>query len=558
MFLTIVFQTSTYLRNYSKDLQEKKSHTENRKAPEIVLAILQGMKTQMPQDIGAPYEYWFPGELSNSYRPFVENLSPKSYFEAMFPERLFSVPQKSRDALNAIDERKYGNLVGGLDENLWRRELFEKQRTLVGYLFKEDNAGYNSRGICTYRRSLLEAFLEEDSKIMDALLFAFSKQQKKTYQVDKISARDIMWSAFHKRSKNKHFLLGEEATIGHQPATLIAYILLVSDFVFSSGTMNTLYDILVRNCLPHRSFAEQFKSEGTDVLEGLSKDYTPLADYPNPDWLNQDRIFIQEVFLKPQSVLTRKLVGLITHRNSLFKPYMYQDRATSMISAEWLNIVNILGYTAQSTTYLRKCFPGLLKALSNYPTNKSKTPKVAKNASCELRYSNLVPFAHALGEFVFGDNSFFVLKDDDLKLWDKYGFPPSQKNSTENLRVQENWVANPWLHFRLRSKPSEDHPFYDFFHSFMPRVVTITNIVEWLFFGKMWDKPSNYGKDAMYDDEKEKLWEKTDYRLDDDLFIDPNYKPFVPIAPPDENEGSEEESDQELKRKSKSKRGSGL
>jgi hypothetical protein len=478
-----IFQTSTLFADYSRNLQEKKSHSEVRTVREILRSFLDEMIAADPKDVGAPSEFWHPGELCPALYPQMDK---KRYYAdetltGMFPKEYIEKYWK-------VDPQKVD------PPNSWMLGDHRDSKSLFGWLFKAQPAGFNARWMWPYRKKILEAFLGDDTQYVDLLLYygktRFTPRQKR-------DVREIMMHVFTKRHRNAIYGLQESSYITEQPRTLISYVLLVSDFVFSLGTMKTLHLLLGRDFATHPSFRYTFLCP--NPLEKLSPDYTPLHDYPKTDYLYNDARFILEAFLRPQSILGKGLMKLIAKEgmgNARYKNHMYHEKAYLMISAQWLNIVNLLGYQAKPTEYLKKCFPTLVALLTEIGE--------------DTRISNLRELATMLNEFLFGDNSLFKIDPDDLSAWENHCIP----NKTEFIGEKENWVKQPWVHFRLKKEDIQDenHPFY----SIRLRNLTVTNIVEWLFLGKMWqtdESPANYTKSnpPFYDDDDTCKWAEEAY-----------------------------------------------
>ena len=465
-------------------MQEKKSHSEDRQVIEILRSFLNSMLVQYPTDQGAPHEFWHPGELVPLSYPNVHlEKSPRGSVEAMFP-------MPSQEVLP--------------DGEAWTDHLSKIDKH-VSYLVAEGSAGYNARWIAQYRKKILATFLDDETKYMNSLLQVFYQKFEKDKLASvagkkskKAGLIEIMWVAFHTRSKNKVYHLADRKQIEMQPKTLTAFILLISDFVFSKGTMKTMDLLLARHFSGHPLLQRYWDvKDNADTLPGLNVDYTPLHDYPNTGWLNNDRLFIEQAFLHPQTILVDDFMILLGRGpgKSTYAKKMYLDRVTFMVSAQWLNIVNILGYRAIATPYLRKCFPFLNNQLTSY-----------KLTEGDGSLSNLASFARALSQFLFGENSLFKLDDEDAKIWPRYCMLHFTKDLENNqFPVAQNWVKDPWMHVTLKDqKIPESHPLYEV----RTNMFTMTNIVELLFFGKMWKddgtSPVDYDQKPFYDDAEEK------------------------------------------------------
>jgi hypothetical protein len=334
---------------------------------------------------------------------------------------------------------------------------------------------------------------------------------------------DIMMNAFFTRSKTRVYHLASGQNLEVQPKTLTAFILLISDFVFSIGTMKTMDLLLTRFFSRHPLHLEVFDPDDNEALPGLDITYTPLHDHPNPSWLDNDRAFIQQAFLYPQFTLVEALMDLLERGLSkyFYTKKLYQDRlAFFMVSAQWLNIVNILGHRALPTPYLRRCFPNFLGCLTSYDLN-------------EGRLSNLPSIASALSEFLFGKNSLFKLAAEDAAKW-----PVHCRRTSSEVLVDQNWVMDSWIHLRLRNPDvSESHPLY----SVASRRFTITNFVELLFFGKMWDvgtSPVDYGETPFYVDTEEK-WAHPDFTVPKYQFVPFSVDELDPSKPADADAGGD-------------------
>jgi hypothetical protein len=455
-------QTSSLLSAYSRNLQEKKSHLEVRSVREILRSFLDEMIAADPKDVGAPSEFWHPGELCPALYPNMDKARfyPLETLTGMFP-------------VEYIDKYWEENPLDGL----WKLGDGKDSKTLFGWLFKPQPGGYNARWLWQYRKKILEAFLGDDTQYLD-LLLEYGKT--KFTNTQKRNALEIIMHAFTKRSHNGVYAPKDGNPIVEQPRTLISFVLLVSDFVFSLGTMKTLHLLLSRDFSPHTTLGCKFDSNLASE-DQLSPDYRPLHDYPKPGYLINDARFILEAFLHPQSILGKGLTDLILgvgngrHR---YKNHMYRDKANLMISAQWLNIVNLLGYIARPTDYMKKCFPTVVEGLTNFRK--------------DTQISNLREFATMLNELLFGENSLFKINPDDFSFWESHCTP--NKNEPF-MGDKENWVKQPWVHFSLRKEDiqNQNHPFY----LIRERKLTMTNIVEWLFLGKMWqtdESPANYSK----------------------------------------------------------------
>jgi hypothetical protein len=191
-------------------------------------------------------------------------------------------------------------------------------------------------------------------------------------------------------------------------------------------------------------------------------------------------------------------------RNSKYKKHMYHDKAYLMISAQWLNIVNLIGYKPRTTTYMKKCFPTLLFILIQFRQ--------------ETQISNLREFAIMLNEFLFGENRLFEIDKDDLKVWSNYCIPNLEDDFICN---NENWVKEPWVHFSFKEDIAQNktHPFYPI----RERKLTMTNIVEWLFLEKAFcPQPytfSPFNEHELDEDKKtnvDESFDESDDKSDDD------------------------------------------
>jgi hypothetical protein len=398
-----------------------------------------------PKDVGAPSEFWHPGELCPSLYPEMDKKRSYTYktLTDMFP-------------VESID--KYW-VPDGEEEGFWMLGDNQDSRSHFGWLFKAQPAGFNARWIWQYRKKILDAFLGDDTQYMDLLLDYGKTQFTKAQKRDVL---EIIMHAFTKRHHNGIYGLQDRKRIVEQPRTLISYVLLVSDFVFSLGTMKTLHLLLGRDFSPHPTIGGKFLNHPPSWSENLSPEYTPLHDYPKTGYLRNDAHFISEAFLHPLYILRVGLTGLIQKKgqgNARYKHHMFHDKAYLMISAQWLNIVNLLGYQANPTQYLKKCFPTLLEDFT-------KTRK-------DTRISNLREFAIALNELLFGENSLFKIDPGDFSAWELHCTP---NKKAKFMGDKENWVKHPWVHFRFKEdiQNDEKHPFYPI----RDRMLTMTNIVE--------------------------------------------------------------------------------
>jgi hypothetical protein len=474
------WQTSNVLSTYSQRHQEKKSHSEDRHVIEILHAFLEKMLQEKPTDEGAPVEYWHPGELVPDRYPIegLEGLS-RPIIEARFP-------LSHKDDLN--------------DDASWKDHVHQLEEKHLGFLSERYNPGYNARWICEYRKKILAAFLEEDTKYMLEILHPLATNMHK-----KPGINDIMMGAFHTRSKNRVYHLKEGIDIEMQPKTLTAFILLISDFVFSKGTMITMDCLLSRYFKPHPALQDYFMtSRPKKTLPGLNMDYKPLHDHPNAGWMENDRLFIEQAFLHPQSILVDGFIELLsnTKGNSTYVQKFYRDRLSFMVSAQWLNIVNLVGYQVQPTHYMEECFPGMVKQLTSYDQEK-------------VTVSNLSALARGLSRFLFGKDSIFKLEESEDRLMHKYCL-----KANKDLHVNGNWVKDPWIYMELKDTDvSDSHPLY----SVANQRFTLANIVELLFFGKMWDVDAGknpvdaYKKKPFYHDEGD-TW-APDFILPEDHFM---------------------------------------
>jgi hypothetical protein len=428
-----------------------------------------------PKDVGAHGEFWFPGELSTA-------LYPEMHIEEHHREETLTSMFTKSDIETYWQEDP-------AEDGLWKLGDHKDSKSLFGWLFKQTPSGFNSRWIFRYRKKIVEAFLQDDTIYVEHLLYLGKGRGLASDDPQKRDARKIMMVAFTKRHRNGVYGVQDGEPIVVQPRTLIAYVLLVSDFVFSLGTMKILYNLLGRDFSPHPMLGRMYITHEDRISKRLSPDYTPLHDYPKPGHFTRDAQFIMEAFLHPQSILQKGLTKQIEKqgkRNSKYKKHMYHDKAYLMISAQWLNIVNLIGYKPRTTTYMKKCFPTLLFILIQFRQ--------------ETQISNLREFAIMLNEFLFGENRLFEIDKDDLKVWSNYCIPNLEDDFICN---NENWVKEPWVHFSFKEDIAQNktHPFYPI----RERKLTMTNIVEWLFLGKMWQtdhSPANYtnANAPFYDD----------------------------------------------------------
>jgi hypothetical protein len=524
------------LWGYSKDLQEKKGHTENRKVIEILQAFLDTMIPYKLGDLGGPNQFWHPGELNDwNYHAINPIKVKKEIITAILPESLLEFSNESIEELPIAVRSKYEALRGGLAANIWRYGLFEAGKdeggfmTYLGFLKTEGLSSVNMRWISNYRRKIVETFFADNTTYLDELLMI---NRRKAAPKD---TRVFMWNAFHTRNKNRAYSLKLGSHIKSSSPTLTAYVLLISDFVFSKETMKTMSVLLGRHFSCHPLFSDKFLKTNLEtkaLLPKLKSPYIPLHDHPRPNWRENDMAFITETFLYPKSILAERLIDYILsgEGNSSFKSYMFHDRAHYMIAAQWLNILNLLGYKAYPTAYLRKCFPKLEAKLIDTPAG--------------TKHSNMAMLAEALAEFVFGPESIFEISKDDRAKWKKYAVPLPKDTPVKG--VLENWVFSPWLNLSFKDHGShidEEHPFYqlrkrDHF--------TITNIVEWLFFGKMWWHPIYGEATVIYNDSSN--YQFATYGFHDDAFG----AVAVVAEEMEESVEDDEESDDEEDREEKS------
>jgi hypothetical protein len=452
------------------------------------------MIRRSPTDAGAPHEFWHPGELVPlTYPKVFLKRAPRNFVETLFP-----CPEEVQD-----------------DDEHWNEHL-DKFAIPFAYLSADGNLGYNSRWICEYRRKIMAAFLEDDTKYMTSHIQVFhgrgykplaeGKNAKNSYLVQ------MMYHAFHNRNKNKVYRLHDGQKIQMKPRALAAFVLLISDFVFSKVTMKTMDQLLMRHFSRHPLLEQKFDPEAETTLPAdFDMTYTPLHEYPNVGWMNKDQAFIESAFLWPQNILVEAFLPLLAMGagKSTYRESMYLDRVSFMVSAQWLNIVNIVGYRVTPTPYLRRCFPGLQKELLS-----------------DGNLSNLPAFARALSEFLFGTHSVFTLADHDAAIWPPYCklLAPQTDTTDDSERhnlvdVRDNWVQHSWIHMKLKKQDvPESHPFYRVRNE---QEFTITNIVEFLFFGKMWQAdgtgPVAYEKEPFYEDVDEN-WGKDDFKFGDYIF----------------------------------------
>jgi hypothetical protein len=456
----------------------------------------------------------------------------------MLPEEFLELSNKQMEVLPLAVRNKYKLIHGGLFANIWRYQLFEAGgeeggfRTQMGFLNSEGLPSCNMRWLSNYRRKIVETFFADSTTYLDELLMMNNRQSAAK------DTRRFMWNSFHKRNKNRVYNLKLGSQIKAAAKTLTAYVLLISDFVFSKETMNTMSSLLGRHFSCHPLFSDKFLKTNLEfdkaLLPKLKSPYIPLHDHPHPSWRDNDLDFITETFLIPKSILAERLMDSILKKgNTSFKANMFHDRAHYMIAAQWLNIVNLLGYKAYPTAYLRKCFPKLEAKLMDTPAG--------------TKYSNMVMLAQALAEFVFGPESIFEISEEDMASWKKYAVP--RPNGTPVKGVVENWVSKPWLNLSFKDHGShidEEHPFYELKEF---KYFTITNIVEWLFFGKMWNRPNYAPGTVGFNDSSSYLFAA--YGFHDDAFgavaVVAEEEEEEEEEPKGEDEGSDEKEDSEEK-----------
>lgn len=363
-------QVTKTLQEYSKLIQARKSSAKSRTGKDVLYTILSDLNGSEFANNVAPIIT--PGEvkfdLYNSYD--IANLTSIGSMDFL--------PQ---------------NIIEDNDHDLVKIKEHIKLAK-YSWLWNGEVADFNARGALKYRTQIGSSILREEDANFQTILGSELKLKSSIVNTsDYILGRAL--TTLVERSQAQIFLEINFSKISQK--VLIGYILLITNFVFDAESLASMKDILREGCQhPHVDYKTYF----TEWTTAQFFDYIPFQSKSN--WNHHDVEFIEECFIGPQTILSKKLIEFIAAgEKKLKQKNLKQKNLLAMVGylvgKEWLEILKLTGSHVKSTKYMSEVFPSI-----NSEVAKAMPQKPAENivSPTQKFKSNLNKFAEMLGVLI--------------------------------------------------------------------------------------------------------------------------------------------------------------
>ena len=440
-------------------VQVQKSSAQARNGTDILLSILSSFGGTQHSD--GLLDLVVPGEFKyHQYQSWQ-----KDTLGQLETERKLELPQNVIDD-NENDDEKIGSYL--LNHPNVKSPLFS-------FLWGDALEDINSRWCLKYRKFVGKRLLdEEDEKFHEAIS---SLGNKNTHLVTKDFILGKAMTTLLSRHQQQIFL--EQGFGKFSQKLLIGYILLITNFVYDHETLLMMKNLLRDGIQqPHESVKPLF-SEWTTCFFST---YNPFRSQNG--WSQLDVAVIEECFIGPQSLITKRLVDFLNFKlpKKQQKKNAFKAMVGYLVGKQWLDILRLTGLHVKSTSYFQEVFPNLHTQLA------SALPQNSNEAAASTKFqSNLMKFAEKLAILICDLGVFELIKDPiDIK---------------RSLADNEKW-NQPDMSVLLFKFAVESNPGFNLdMIQYSPW--SLSQIAQLLLFGKVFTKANDFGE-LVGDDSQEK------------------------------------------------------